>query len=205
VVDRGSGDGVFINTAGLGVVAAGVHIGPERVQPGDAVIVSGDLGRHGMAILSVRQGLSFDSQIVSDCAALADLVHALIDAAVPVHCLRDLTRGGLATAIVEIARAAGLDIELCEPDVPVAGNVRAACELLGLDPFYVANEGRMVIMVPEAHAGRALDILRRHPLGAGAARVGRVAERGGRVTLRTALGTRRVLDMLSGEQLPRIC
>jgi hydrogenase expression/formation protein HypE len=205
VVDRGSGDGVFINTAGLGVVAADVHIGPERVQPGDAVIVSGDLGRHGMAILSVRQGLSFDSQIVSDCAALADLVHALIDAAVPVHCLRDLTRGGLATAIVEIARAAGLDIELCEPDVPVAGNVRAACELLGLDPFYVANEGRMVVMVPEAHAGRALDILRRHPLGAGAARVGRVAERGGRVTLRTALGTRRVLDMLSGEQLPRIC
>lgn len=205
VVDRGKGDGVFVTTAGIGVVAPGVHIGPDRAHAGDAVLVSGDVGRHGMAILGVRQGLELESAITSDLAPLADMVAALIDAGVAVRCLRDLTRGGLGAAIIEIAAAAGCDVTLDESAVPVAPEVAAACEILGLDPLYVANEGRMLLIVASSDAERALAILRADPLGAGAAHIGAVARGNGRVTLRTVLGTHRLLDLPSGEQLPRIC
>ncbi len=205
VVERGKGDGVFINTSGIGAVSPTMTVGPTQVRPGDAIIVSGDLGRHGMAILGVRKGLEFESAIESDCAPLSGLVAALDAGGLEVHCMRDLTRGGLVSALVEIARAAELDIVIEDGDIPVSGPVRAGCELLGLDPLYMANEGRMVAFVAAADTRRALDILRVDPLAADAARIGVVGGRGGRVTLRTRLGTERILDMQSGEQLPRIC
>jgi hydrogenase expression/formation protein HypE len=206
VVDRGKADGLFINTSGVGRVPEGVSVHPRRVTPGDAVLVSGDVGRHGIAVLSVREGLTFDSPVVSDCASLAPLVEALLEAGVEVHCLRDTTRGGLATALNEIALDAGVGLVVDEPAVPVDASVAGACELLGLDPLYVACEGRMVVFVPERQAERALEVLVRHPLGAGAARIGRVTEGpAGLVSLRTRLGGQRLLDLLSGEQLPRIC
>ncbi|HEX9009788.1 MAG TPA: hydrogenase expression/formation protein HypE, partial [Holophagaceae bacterium] len=206
VVDRGKGDGAFITTTGLGLVPAGVDIHPRRVRPGDAVLVTGDLGRHGIAVMSVREGLAFETPIASDCGPVHHLAAALLEAGLDVHCLRDPTRGGLASVLNEIAAAAGVAIEAREEAVPVAEAVAAACEILGLDPLYVACEGRMVAFLPEAQAARALDLLRAHPEGAGAAVVGRVLEGpAGRVTLRTTLGTARLLDLLSGEQLPRIC
>lgn len=206
VVDRGHGDGVFINTSGVGVVPPGVHIGPARAQPGDVVLVSGTLGDHGMAIMSVREGLQFEAEIVSDTAPLNGLVAALRAAAPEIHVLRDPTRGGLASSLNEIAQAAGVGIALEERLIPVTGPVRAACELLGLDPLYVANEGKLVAILPAAQAEAALAALRAHPLGARAARIGEVvAEHRGLVTARTALGGTRVVDMAIGEQLPRIC
>jgi hydrogenase expression/formation protein HypE len=209
VVDRGKADGVFITTAGLGLIPEGVHVAPARVQPGDAVILSGDVGRHGIAVLSVREGLAFERPVESDCAPLADLVAALLDGdggRIDVRCLRDPTRGGLASALNEIAGAAGAGVEIDEADVPVSDEVAGACELLGLDPLYVACEGRMLAFVPEPQADLALERLRRHPLGREAARIGKVtAADPGVVILRTRLGSRRLLDMLSGEQLPRIC
>lgn len=206
VVDRGKADGVFITTAGIGLIPAGVDIHPRRVRLGDAVLVSGDLGRHGIAVMSVREGIQFESPITSDCGPVHHLVAALLDAGLDLHCLRDPTRGGLASVLNEIASAAGVAIEAEEAAIPVDEAVTAACEILGLDPFYVACEGRMVVFLPEGQAGQALDLLRAIPEGAGAARIGRVvAGPAGRVSLRTALGTSRLLDLLSGEQLPRIC
>jgi len=206
VVDKGKGDGLFINTAGIGVIEHPVRIGPRQVRPGDAVLLNGDLGRHGMAIMSVREGLEFESPITSDCAPLAELVRALLDAGVDVHCLRDLTRGGLAAAMNEIADTARRQIDLEESAVPVSEAVQGACEILGFDPLYVANEGRLVAFVAEAEADRALDVMRRSPHGAGACRIGKVVEGSpGLVTLRSRIGAQRVLDLLSGEQLPRIC
>jgi hydrogenase expression/formation protein HypE len=206
VVDRGKGDGLFVNTAGVGLVAEGVDIAPTRVRPGDAVLVSGDLGRHGIAILSVREGLAFEAPIESDCAPLASLVEALLEGGIEVHCLRDLTRGGLAAALNEIAADGRVGLEIDEAAVPVTDVVGGACELLGLDPLYVACEGRLVAFVPPDHADRALDIMRRHPAAPDAARIGQVAGAGaGTVVLRNRLGGRRLLDLLSGEQLPRIC
>jgi hydrogenase expression/formation protein HypE len=206
VVDRGKADGMFITTAGIGLIPAGVDVHPRRVQPGDAVIVSGDLGRHGIAVMSVRAGLAFESSVTSDCGPVHHLVAALLAAGVEVHCLRDPTRGGLASVLNEIAVAAGVAIEAEEPAIPVDEPVAAACEILGLDPLYVACEGRMVAFLPELQAEHALAVLRAIPEGAGAARIGRVvAGPAGRVSLRTSLGTSRLLDLLSGEQLPRIC
>ncbi len=206
VVDRGKADGAFITTTGLGLVPAGVEVHPRRVRPGDAVLVTGDLGRHGIAVMSVREGLAFETPIASDCGPVHHLAAALLDAGLDIHCLRDPTRGGLASVLNEIATAAGVAIEAREDAVPVDEAVAAACEILGLDPLYVACEGRMVAFLPGAQAERALALLRAHPEGAGAAVVGRVAEGpAGRVTLRTTLGTARLLDLLSGEQLPRIC
>jgi hydrogenase expression/formation protein HypE len=206
VVDRGHADGLFITTAGIGLISAGTEIHPRRVCPGDAVIVSGDLGRHGIAVMSVREGLAFESPILSDCGPVHHLVAALLDAGLDLHCLRDPTRGGLASVLNEIATAAGVAIEVEEPAVPVAEPVAAACEILGLDPLYVACEGRLVAFLPAARAERALAVLQAIPEGAGAACVGRVvAGPAGRVSLRTSLGTSRLLDLLSGEQLPRIC
>lgn len=208
VVDRGKGDGVFINTAGIGVIEGDLSIGPQRVGPGDAVLLSGDIGRHGIAILAVREGLEFEAQIESDCAPLAELVLKLLDEGIEVHCLRDLTRGGLAGALVEIAQAARVHIELDESAVPVRADVRGACEILGLDPLYVANEGRFVAFVAESDAERALQILRGDPLGEDAQLIGHVRpsdDPQGLVTLTTEIGATRVVDLLSGEQLPRIC
>jgi hydrogenase expression/formation protein HypE len=206
VVDRGKGDGIFVNTAGIGLVETPLSIAPASVRAGDAVLVSGDLGRHGVAILSAREGLEFETLIQSDTAPLHEPVAALLHGGVEVHCLRDLTRGGLASALVEIAEAAQLGIEVEDAKIPVPGEVRAACEILGLDPLYVANEGRFVALVPEPDAELAVEILRRQTVSRGSVRVGRVtASPRGRVALRTSLGTSRIVEMFSGEQLPRIC
>lgn len=209
VVDKGKGDGLFINTTGIGVigtVAAGLNIAPQTVQPGDQVLVSGDLGRHGMAIMAVREGLNFESRIESDSAPVHEPVLALLEAGLEIHCLRDLTRGGLASALNEIAETAGARIQIEESAVPVREDVHAACELLGLDPLQVANEGRFVAFVAARDAARARQIVRRHAVGAGAALIGRVTERAApRVVLQSRIGASRILDMPSGEQLPRIC
>lgn len=206
VVDQGHGDGVFINTAGIGLLEAPGPIGPQRVEPGDAVLVSGDLGAHGVAVLSVREGLEFEAPIASDTAPLWGPVEALLAAGIELHCLRDLTRGGLASAMNEIAQARGLVIRIEEAAIPVSEAVKGACELLGLDPLYVANEGRFAAFVPERQAERALEVLRGLAESAGAARIGAVHDEApGAVILRSRIGGQRVVDMLSGEQLPRIC
>jgi hydrogenase expression/formation protein HypE len=209
VVDKGKGDGIFINTAGIGVIETSLTIGPSSIRAGDAVIVSGDLGRHGMAIMSVREGLEFETVIESDCAPLAAPVQALLDAGIDVHCLRDLTRGGLASALNEIASASSLRIEIDEPAVPVREDVRGACEILGFDPLYVANEGRFIAIVPQSEAARTLEILRATAPGGEAAIIGNVQPatevRHGLVTLKSQIGVARILDLLTGEQLPRIC
>jgi len=206
VVDRGKGDGLFVNTAGIGLVPLGVEIHPRRVADGDVVLLSGDVGRHGIAVLSVREGLAFETPVTSDCAPVTPLVAALGAAGIDVHCLRDPTRGGLAAALNEIALDAGVGIEVDEAAVPVGDAVAGACELLGLDPLYVACEGRLVAFVAAADADRALAALRAAPEGGAAVRIGRVVEAPpGVVTLRTRLGGRRLLDLLAGEQLPRIC
>ncbi len=206
VVAKGKGDGLFINTAGLGIVPRELDIGPDKVQPGDAVLLSGDIGRHGIAIMAEREGLSFESTIQSDCAPLSGPVQALLNAGVTIHCLRDLTRGGLASALVEVAEGAGRRIEIGEAAIPVLDEVRGACELLGLEPSYVANEGRFVAFVAPADAARALEILQADPLGEHARIIGQVApETETLVTLKSVIGVNRILDRLSGEQLPRIC
>ncbi len=206
VVDRGKGDGLYINTAGVGAVEHTLTIAPAAVREGDAVILSGDIGRHGMAIMAVREGLQFESQIDSDCAPLAAPVLDLVAAGVEVHCLRDLTRGGLASALNEIAATASVGVTIEEQRIPVREDVRGACELLGFEPLYVANEGRFIAFVPEAQAHRTLDLLRRHPVARDADVIGRVsAGPPGLVVLRSLLGSNRIVDMLSGEQLPRIC
>ncbi|HZS88078.1 MAG TPA: hydrogenase expression/formation protein HypE [Chloroflexota bacterium] len=206
VVDRGKADGLFINTAGIGVIEHDRPIAPRHVQPGDRVLLSGDIGRHGIAIMAVREGLAFESAIESDSAPLADLVLALLDAGIAVHCLRDLTRGGLASAVVEIAEAAHVQIDLDERAIPVREDVRGACEILGLDPLYVANEGRFIAIMAPEQADRALDIMRSHDQGTGACMIGQVTDAtAGLVVLTSSIGAGRIVDMLSGEQLPRIC
>lgn len=206
VVERGRGHGVYLATSGVGVLEHGLTLGPAAVRPGDAVLVSGDLGRHGIAILGAREALAFEAPVESDSAAVHEPALALLAAGLEVHCLRDTTRGGLASALVELAETAGVGCELVEEAIPVGDEVRGACEVLGLDPLQVACEGRFVCVLPAAQAPRALEVLRAHPVSAGAVEVGRVsAERPGLVSVRTALGTTRLLDMLSGEQLPRIC
>ncbi len=207
VVDRGKGDGLFINTAGIGIVPPGVNISPARVVPGDRILVSGDLGRHGIAIMSVREGLGFEAAIESDCALLAGVVQDLVAALGPdLHCLRDLTRGGLAAALNEIAADARVGIQLDEAEIPVSAPVAGACELLGLDPLYVANEGRLVVILPESLASKALSVLRAHAAAPQAVAIGSVvAAHPGTVQLRSKLGVGRIVDLLSGEQMPRIC
>jgi hydrogenase expression/formation protein HypE len=206
VVDKGKGDNLFINTAGVGLLEHSLVINPRSVQPGDAILINGGLGRHGMAIMAVREGLQFDSAIESDSAPLAEAVLDLLRASIEIHCLRDLTRGGLASALNEIAQVANLAPLVEENLIPVREDVRGACELLGLDPLHVACEGRFAAFVPERDAERALAILRRHPTSSGACRIGQVTDQPSpRVLLKSAIGAQRILDMLSGEQLPRIC
>lgn len=206
VVDRGKGDEIFINTAGVGVIEHDLSINPKSVRPGDAIILSGDLGRHGIAIMAEREGLEFQTVIESDCASLAPAVHELIRAGVAIHCLRDLTRGGLASALVEIAEASGFEINIAEEKIAVREDVQGACEILGFDPMYLANEGRFIAFVPADEADRAIELIDRHAAGTRATNIGTVsAERSGGVTMRSLIGASRIVDMFSGEQLPRIC
>lgn len=201
VVDKGKGDGIFINTAGIGVIEHDLIIAPRSVRSGDRVLLSGDIGRHGMAIMAVREGLEFETTIESDCAPLIAPVQALLNGGVEVHCLRDLTRGGLASALVEIATSVDLRIHIEERVIPINEEVRGACEVLGLDPLYIANEGRFIAVVAPDDAERAI-----HLMGADACIIGEVlVSNAGIVTLKSIIGADRIVDMLSGEQLPRIC
>ena len=204
VVDKGKGDGVFINTAGVGVIEHAQTIAPQNVRAGDTILVNGDVGRHGMAIMAVREGLEFESQIESDSAPVHETVLELLRAGIEIHCLRDLTRGGLTSALNEIAGAVDLTVNVEEKAIPVREDVHAACEILGLDPLQVACEGRFAAFVAEKDAERALALLRaRSPQ---AALIGRVTgERPANVFIKSAIGARRILDMSTGEQLPRIC
>ena len=206
VVEKGKGDGVFITTTGVGVVPAGVQISGDRARPGDRILVSGTIGDHGVAIMSLRENLSFETTIRSDTAALHGLVAAMVQAVPGIHCLRDPTRGGLATTLNELAGQSGCGMVIREASIPVRPQVEAACEFLGLDPLYVANEGKLIAICAEADAAHLLDAMRAHPLGADAAMIGEVIEDAHHfVQMDTRFGGRRNVDWLTGEQLPRIC
>nr|WP_291267108.1 hydrogenase expression/formation protein HypE [Gemmatimonas sp.] len=206
VVERGLGDGCYINTSGIGVVADSLTIAPQRAQVGDVVIVSGTIGDHGMAIMSVREGLEFDTTIVSDCAPLNGLVEAMLRITTDIHVLRDPTRGGLAASLNEIAKAAAVGIVIREAALPVLPQVASACEILGMDPVFVANEGKLLAVVPPQHAEAVLAAMRAHPRGTQAAIIGEVTSaHPGMLVARTAIGAQRVIAMPIGEQLPRIC
>jgi len=207
VVDRGKGDGVFINTTGLGLIPTGVRVSPQRVRPGDVVLINGAIAVHGIAIMSVREGLEFETTLESDSAPLHELVSTVLEeSGERVHALRDPTRGGLASTLNEIAVQARAGILLNETSIPVWEQVRGACEILGLDPLYVANEGKVLAIVAPEVADRVLAVMRQHPLGQEAAIIGEVVEEHpGKVFLRSRIGGMRVVDMISGEQLPRIC
>jgi hydrogenase expression/formation protein HypE len=206
VVDRGKGDGVFITTAGVGLVPEGRSLSIHAARPGDSILVSGTLGDHGIAIMSVREGLEFETVLESDSAPLNGLAEAVLAACPETRCMRDPTRGGLASCLNELAGASGVGVTLGEDTIPLRPEVEAACEVLGLDPLYVANEGKLVAVVPEVDADRVLGAMRAHPLGRHAARVGSVvSEHPGMVILRSRVGGERVVTLLTGEQLPRIC
>lgn len=206
VVDRGKGDGVYINTAGIGVVEHDLSVCPASIKSEDIIILNGDIGRHGISVMAEREGLSFETKIESDCAPLAATVLKLIKAGVEIHCLRDLTRGGLASALVEIASASGLHIEIDENAIPVSEDVHGVCEILGFDPIYIANEGRFIAFIPQKDADKALKVLHLDTEYAGACIIGDITDKNsGLVTMKTRIGVERIIDMLSGEQLPRIC
>jgi hydrogenase expression/formation protein HypE len=206
VVDRGKGDKIFITTTGVGVVPQGRSLSISAAGPGDALIVSGTIGDHGVAIMSVREGIEFETVLQSDTAPLTSLVAAMLEAAPSIRCMRDPTRGGLSSSLNELAAASRAGVELSEEAIPVRPEVQGACEVLGLDPLYVANEGKLIAAVPNEDAGRVLAAMRRHPLGRNAAIIGSVVEgHPGLVTLRSRIGGERVVAMLAGEQLPRIC
>jgi hydrogenase expression/formation protein HypE len=206
VVDNGSGDGVYVNTSGVGIVPDGVHIGPGRAAAGDAVLISGDIGVHGVAVMSCREGLEFGTTVSSDTAPLHGLVAAMLATGADLHVLRDPTRGGVAASLNEIARTARVGVDLVERDLPIPPEVSDACSLLGLDPLQVANEGKLLAFVPAERVDEVLAAMRAHPYGGGARRIGTcVTEHPGMVVARTALGGTRVVNMPIGEQLPRIC
>ena len=206
VVDRGKGDGVFITTTGIGVVPAGLSLSIAAARPGDRVLVSGTIGDHGIAIMSVREGIEFETVLESDTAPLADLTRVMLAACPSIRCMRDPTRGGLSSALNELAAASRVGVALDEARIPIRNEVRGACEMLGLDPLYVANEGKLVAIVPGDDAPRLLDAMRAHPLGKNAADIGSaVSDHTGMVTARSPIGGKRVVTMLAGEQLPRIC
>jgi hydrogenase expression/formation protein HypE len=206
VVEKGSGDGLFINTSGIGLVPPGVELSADRARPGDRILLNGPIGDHGIAILTQREGIEFESSIESDSAALHTLVAAMLATNRTFRCFRDPTRGGLSSSLNEIAAKSNVGIELDERAIPVREEVKGACEMLGLDPLYVANEGKLIAIVEPSAAEPVLEAMRRHPLGHQAQMIGRVTGAHPRlVTLRTALGTTRIVDMLAGDQLPRIC
>jgi hydrogenase expression/formation protein HypE len=206
VVEKGKGDGVFINTTGIGIVPDGVELSADRARPGDKVLLSGSIGEHGIAIMAQREGLEFETTIQSDSAALHTLVSDMLQITHDIRCMRDPTRGGVSSTLNEIAQQSRVGIELDERSIPVREEVRGACELLGLDPLYVANEGKLIAIVAPVAAEAVLQAMRRHPLGTAARIVGTVrADNAGLVTMRTPFGTTRIVDMLAGDQLPRIC
>ena len=206
VVEKGKGDGLFINTTGIGLVPEGVDLSADRACPGDKVLLSGSIGDHGIAILAQREGLEFETKIMSDSAALHTLVAAMLAVTRDIRCMRDPTRGGVSSTLNEIAERSNIGIELEESSLPIHEEVRGACELLGLDPLYVANEGKLIAIVAPEAAAAVLQSMRNHPLGAEARIIGTVKkDNSGLVTMRTPLGTTRIVDMLAGDQLPRIC
>jgi hydrogenase expression/formation protein HypE len=206
VVDRGKGDKIFINTSGIGVIPDGIEISPRRAKAGDKIILSGTIADHGIAIMSVREGLEFETQIESDCAPLNGLVEKMFAASHNIHILRDPTRGGVATVLNEIAESAAVGITILEDLIPVSEEVKGACEILGFDPLYVANEGKLIAFVDPTEAKKVLAVMCTHPFGKNAVMIGEVvADHPGTVIMKTRIGGSRVVDMLSGEQLPRIC
>ena len=206
VVPRGKADKLFINTSGIGIVPPGVDVGGQNARPGDLVLINGTIGDHGMAVLCRREGLAFENEIKSDAAALNGLVGSMLDAFAGIHVLRDPTRGGVATTLNEIAEQSGVGIRLFEETLPIREDVLGACELLGLDPLYVANEGKVLAIVPEQGADAVLSAMKSHAFGRASCRIGEiVSDNPGRVFLRTRIGGHRLVDMLRGEQLPRIC
>lgn len=206
VVEKGKGDGLFINTTGIGVVPPGLELSADRARPGDKVVLSGSIGDHGIAILAQREGLEFESTIESDSAALHTLAAVMLRASTAIRCMRDPTRGGLSSTLNEIAEQSGVGIQLNEESILIRDDVRGACEMLGLDPLYVANEGKLVAIVESAAAQDLVSVMRKHPLGRDSAIIGSVTDdRRALVTMRTGLGTTRIVDMLAGDQLPRIC
>jgi hydrogenase expression/formation protein HypE len=206
VVEKGKGDKIFINTSGIGIVDEGVDISPARVQPGDKIIVNGSIGQHGIAIMSVRENLEFETTVVTDSAPLNHLVQDMLSVSKNIHWMRDPTRGGLSSSLNELAQASRTGILLEESAIPVPEQVRAACEILGLDPLYVANEGKLLAVVPADEAEKILETMRKNPLGKEACIIGEITgNHCGFVLLKTTIGGKRVVDMLAGEQLPRIC
>jgi hydrogenase expression/formation protein HypE len=206
VVDRGKGDGVFITTSGIGIIPDGIALSIHSAKPGDRILVSGTMGDHGIAIMSVREGLEFETVLESDTAPLHTLCETILNSCPETRCMRDPTRGGLSSAVNELASASQVGVKIDEASIPLKPEVRGACEMLGLDPLYVANEGKLIAVVPAAAADRVLETMRSHPLGRNAAIIGTaVADHPGIVVLRSRIGGERVLTMLSGEQLPRIC
>lgn len=206
VVEKGKGDGVFITTTGVGVVPTGINISGDLAQPGDVILVNGSMGDHGVAIMSSRENLTFETEIQSDSAALHTLIATMVEAAPGIKCLRDPTRGGLAATLNELSQQSSVGMKIREKDIPVKPEVSAACELLGLDPLYVANEGKLICICPAEDAGKILTVMRDHPLGGEAAIIGEcVEDEHGFVQMETAFGGSRVVDWIAGEQLPRIC
>ncbi|GAB60838.1 MAG: hydrogenase expression/formation protein HypE [Candidatus Jettenia sp.] len=206
VVERGKGDKLFINTSGIGIVKDGIHLSPLLIKPGDAILVSGHLGDHGIAIMCHREGIQMETPVQSDCAALHELVQDVISRSNGIRAMRDPTRGGLATTLNELAASSGYGMIIKEEDIPVKEEVKGACEILGFDPLYLANEGKLIAIVSKDSAGTVLEVMRKNPLGRDASLIGTVVdEPRGKVLLETSIGNRRILDMLSGEQLPRIC
>jgi hydrogenase expression/formation protein HypE len=206
VVDRGKGDKIYINTSGIGIINDGININPSRVKTGDKIIINGPIAVHGIAIMSVRENLEFETEIKSDTAPLNGLVEAILNTTKNIHMLRDATRGGVTSVMTEIAEGAQVGVHLEETKIPISEEVKGACEILGLDPLYVANEGKMVVIVPPDECEKVLHAMRNHPLGRESAVIGEIVNaHPGMVMMKTAVGGNRVVDMLSGEQLPRIC
>ena len=206
VVEKGKGDGVYINTTCIGRLDSHLTIGPKQIQVDDVIIVSGDIGRHGITIMAEREGLEFETDLKSDCGALSPIVEKLLEMGINIHCMRDLTRGGLATALLEISKQGQSELLIEETAIPVDPAVMGACEILGLDPFYVANEGCFALFVPANQAKETLEIIQSFPNGRNATTIGKVQSSGSSsLTLKTRIGTHRYLTLLSGEQLPRIC
>ncbi len=206
VVDKGKGDGIFINTSGIGTIEHNLNISPKNIKTGDVIIINGDIGRHGIAIMAEREGLEFEHKIESDCAPLNDIVQNIVEAGVDIHCLRDLTRGGLSSTLNELASSSGSEITISESLVYVREDVQGACEILGFDPMYVANEGKFIAIVPKADADKCLKIMKAHKYGYDSVIIGEVTGNTEPIVkLKSRIGTMRILDMLSGEQLPRIC
>ncbi|MBS1494303.1 MAG: hydrogenase expression/formation protein HypE [Bacteroidetes bacterium] len=203
VVDKGKGDGIFINTSGIGIIEHDFTIAPSSIHEGDLIFINGDIGRHGIAIMATRENLEFETVIESDCAPLNHVVQDLLSSGIEIHCMRDLTRGGLVSGLVELSNSSGYEFVVNEKDVPVREDVNGACELMGFDPMFVANEGRFISFIPEKYADAALQILNKHGEGKIIGRVEKKNNEG--VTLISRIGTKRILDMISGEQLPRIC